>query len=374
MKWCRKCVLPNTRPNLSFNKDGICSGCLNHNKKNKINWSKRQSKLNTLIKEIKSMSSEYDCLIPVSGGKDSTWQTLKCLELGLKPLAITWKTPSRTTIGYENLKNLIDLGVDHIDFTVNPKIESSFMWETYKRKGSIAIPMHFAIYSIPFRVASNFKIPLIVFGENSAFEYGMNEKEDSFSVTPEWIDLYNATVGTKIEDWFSNDFSENDLTLYRRPTDEDLKKSNIKAIFLGHYFEWDPNNTKILAEKAGFQASKEGPKIGLYDFADIDCNFISLHHWLKWYKFGFTRLFDNLSLEIRNNRITREDAIKTIEKANFNPSENDLDKFCEFTKHTKSEFFEIAEKFRNRSIWKKIKGRDNKWYIPKFIIKKDIWN
>lgn len=374
MKWCRKCVLPNTRPNLSFNNDGICSGCLNHNKKNKINWSKRQSKLNTLIKEIKSMPSEYDCLIPVSGGKDSTWQTLKCLELGLKPLAITWKTPSRTTIGYENLKNLIDLGVDHIDFTVNPKIESSFMWETYKRKGSIAIPMHFAIYSIPFRVASNFKIPLIVFGENSAFEYGMNEKEDSFSVTPEWIDLYNATVGTKIEDWFSNDFPENDLTLYRRPKDEDLKKSNIKAIFLGHYFEWDPKNTKILAEKAGFQSSKEGPKIGLYNFADIDCNFISLHHWLKWYKFGFTRLFDNLSLEIRNNRITREDAIKRIEKANFNPSEDDLEKFCEFTKHTKSEFFEIAEKFRNRSIWKKIAGKDNKWYIPNFIIDKDIWN
>ena len=374
MKWCKKCVLPNSRPNLSFNKDGICSGCLNHNKKNKINWSNRQSKLNTLIKEIKSIPSEYDCLIPVSGGKDSTWQTLKCLELGLKPLAITWKTPSRTTIGSKNLKNLIDLGVDHIDFTINPKIEAKFMWETYKRKGSIAIPMHFAIYSIPFKVAYNFKIPLIVFGENSAFEYGMNENEDGFSVTPKWIDLYNATVGTKIRDWLSNDFSENDLALYSRPKDKLLRQANIKAIFLGHYFEWDPNNTKILAEKAGFQSSKEGPKIGLYDFADIDCNFISLHHWLKWYKFGFTRLFDNLSLEIRNNRITREDAIKIIEKANFNPSEYDLKKFCEFTKHTRNEFLKIAENFRNKSIWKKIPGKDNKWYIPNFIIEKDIWN
>ena len=122
IKYCKNCILPNTRPNLFINLDGVCNACLSHTKKNKIDWKNRRKNFLKIIKKIKSKNSKYDCLIPVSGGKDSTWQVITALKYKLKPLCVTWKTPARNITGKQNLDNLINLGVDHIDFTINPKI------------------------------------------------------------------------------------------------------------------------------------------------------------------------------------------------------------------------------------------------------------
>ena len=153
--------------------DGQCNACHNwSDKKNNINWSERKKALLQLVSETKKQSAHWDCVIPVSGGKDSTWQVIKALELDLKPLCVTWKTPARNTLGQKNLDNLIGLGVDHIDFTINPHIEKIFTMEALKKAGSIAIPMHMALFAIPLRIAVSYKIPLVLWGENSAIEYG----------------------------------------------------------------------------------------------------------------------------------------------------------------------------------------------------------
>ena len=139
---------------------------------------------------------------------------------------------------------------------------------------------------------------------------------------------------------------------------------------MGYFFNWDPKITYKSAKKSGFKSLISGPKTGIYNFADIDDDFISIHHWLKWYKFGFTRIFDNLSIEIRNRRMTRERAIKIISKSNPNPPINDIKKFCKYINISKKEFFNIVEKFRNKKIWKKSKSS---WYIKNFIIKNYHW-
>ena len=148
MLWCKNCVLPNTRPNLKINSSGICNACINHKSKKIINWEERANKFKKICNEAKERSKGYDCLIPVSGGKDSTWQTIKLIEMGLKPLAITWKPPGRTSIGQDNLNNLINIGVDHIDYSINPSVEAKFMLEAFKKYGATAIPMHQAIFNI----------------------------------------------------------------------------------------------------------------------------------------------------------------------------------------------------------------------------------
>lgn len=122
IRWCQRCILPDTRPNLRLDADGICNACRNHEQKASIDWSARAALLDEVAEHAKqtALPNGYDCLIPVSGGKDSTWQTAKCLDLGLRPLAVTWRTPGRTEIGQRNLENLIALGVDHIDYSINP--------------------------------------------------------------------------------------------------------------------------------------------------------------------------------------------------------------------------------------------------------------
>lgn len=368
MIFCKICILPSTRPNLKIGYNGVCNACLENKQKKNIDWTLRKKNLTSIISPLKKITKNYHCLIPVSGGKDSTWQVIQCLKLGLKPLTVSWKTPGRNSIGQENLNNLQKLGVDHIDYTINPNVEAKFMLEALKRFGSTAIPMHMALFNIPLNLAEKFNIPLIVYGENSAQEYGGDSKDArNYLITKRWLERYGVTQGTKADDWVSNKLSKLDLIAYKSPNWKSIKAKKIKAIFLGHFIKWDINNSYKISKKYGFKHRSQGPKVGIYNFTDIDCDFISIHHWLKWYKFGFTRDMDNLSLEIRNNRLTRNQAINYMRRKGIKKPKKDIIKFCKFTNISTKKFDELCDLFRNKNIWKK--DKNNKWILKNFLIK-----
>lgn len=373
MKWCRSCILPDTRPGIVLNSEGDCEACVNIGKKTEeIDWVQRENEFLQLVESVKSDDRGYDCLVPVSGGKDSTWQIIKCLEVNLKPLALTWKTPGRTTIGQCNLDNLVSLGVDHIDWQVNPAVEKKFMLKSFKKYGSTAIPMHMAIHSMPLKIAVNMKIPLVIFGENAAFEYGSGGDDSltGYSLDSNWRKKFGVTHGTTARDWIHEDLSEKDMTPYFGPTDQELEDQNIKAIFLGHYFKWDVQESLKVASNHGFITGNEA-RTGIYDFADIDDDFISIHHWMKWYKFGITRSFDNLSLEIRNGRINREDAINIITELGEEKPVKDINALCQYLDIKEVEFMQIANKHRNQDIWIK---KNDVWMIRDFLLSNWDWN
>ena len=371
MRYCKRCITPSSRPNIQFNPEGICNACESHAIRRVIDWAGRERAFRNVAAGAKSRSRGYDCLIPVSGGKDSTWQVVKALEYGLNPLAVTWKTPARTEIGARNLANLVRLGTDHMDYQVNPEVEKKFMLQSLIRYGSTAIPMHMALFNIPLKVAVAFDIPLVIWGENSAFEYGAAEEaHKGFRLDAQWLKHYGVTHGTTAADWISDELTEKELTPYFGPTDEELERKGILAVFLGYYFPWDPQVSLEVARAHGFQAREEGPKTGLYNYADIDDDFISIHHYLKWYKFGFTRLFDNLSLEIRNGRMTREEAIRIVRDRGDETPHGDIAKFCAFVGITERRFFGMIEKFRNPHLWVRQNG---KWIIDGFLIPDWRW-
>lgn len=374
LKYCKKCVLPDTRPNLIIDNRGICNACKSSSKESKdtIDWTLRKKVFEKIVNETKSKKKQYDCIIPVSGGKDSTWQVIKALEYNLNPLCVTWKTPARSKLGKANLQNLIDLGVNHIDFSINPKVEKLFTLKAFESMGTPVLPMHMALHAIPLQMAVAFEIPLILWGENSAFEYGgENENLKGFNLTHSWLKKYGVTNGTTAYDWIDNDLSKTDLAPYFWPSDNEQKKNDIKAVFLGHFFSWDPHVTYKIAKKNGF---KEGtkPKTGLYNFADIDDEFlITIHHWMKWYKFGFTRLWDNLSIEIRNNRLSRQLAIEMIRECKEELPQKEILAFCNYTNISENYFFRIIEKFRNKKIWKR--NSSGKWCLDGFLLKNWEW-
>lgn len=373
MKYCRRCILPDTRPGLRIGSNGICSACLAHEEKEaEVDWENRRREFDALVTEAKQLKRGYDCIIPVSGGKDSTWQVIQCLRLGLRPLAVSWKPPARTEIGAANLVNLIRLGVDHIDYQVNPNVEKKFLYEALTRYGTPAIPMHMAMFGIPLTLACKFSIPLVIWGENPADEYvGKGSEGRGWRFDSRWIQRFGVTHGTTARDWVSPKLTVEELTPYFGPTDQELERSGVRALFLGYYFKWDPFETFEVARQNGFQARPEGPKTGYYDFADIDDDFISIHHHLKWFKFGFTRTFDNLSLEIRNHRMTRQDAVHILRERGDETPHEDIEKFCSFTGITLSRFRETSEKFRNPDIWVKKNGA---WMIEDFLLPDWAWS
>jgi len=371
VNYCKTCILPDTRPGIRFDDSGNCN-CSTLSLKANVAWNQRQEQFQALVQEVKLQGLLYDCIIPVSGGKDSTWQTLKALECGLNPLCVTWKTPARNTLGAANLQNLISLGVNHIDFSVNPKVERKFTLKAFERMGSPLIPMHMALHAIPLQIAVNFRIPLILWGENSAYEYGGDDEAlKGLRLNHAWLRQYGVTNGTTAEDWVDDELSSADLSPYLWPSDADQAEAGVTAVFLGYYFRWDPLETYHIAKQHGFQADTK-PKTGYYEFADIDDEFlIAIHHWMKWYKFGFTRLWDNLSLEIRNGRMTREEAIDIICQTGDETPHDAIDRFCDYVGINRQRFFEIAERFRNPKIWQQ--NSFGVWSIKNFLIQNWNW-
>ena len=176
--------------------------------------------------------------------------------------------------------------------------------------------------------------------------------------------------GTSAQDWIGAGMTKKDLEPYFLPSRNEFRQKDIESIFLGFYLPWDPRESLRTAKANGFKARTAGPKIGYYNYADIDCDFISVHHYFKWLKFGFTRLFDNLSIEIRNGRMAREEALRIIARTGPQVPHEDIRKLCGFLGISLGDFRRIEERFRNRKIWSKDNGR---WMIKDFIIKGWEW-
>lgn len=367
IQYCKRCVLPNTRPGLDFLENGVCIACDAHKQRESIDWPSREKAFTQLVEESKAKARGYECLVPVSGGKDSIWQVRKCLEYGLKTLAVTWRPAIRTAIGEKNLQCLIGLGVDHIDYTINPHVMKKLYLASLQRHGTLGTPMHLAMFNIAHTIAAKFHIPLVIWGENPATEYGGTEAERSgVMVTEELMRRRSISFGTSAMDWVGPDLSAQDLLPFTSPPAEDFK--DIFSVFLGRFFPWDPETSLNSALQAGFSVLEKA-KLGYYNYADLDDDFIDVHQWIKWYRFGFTRLFDHLALEIRNGRMDRDRALEVIRKCGDQRPDKEIGLFCDFVGISRDAFFDIAERFRNREIWRKDNGV---WKIENFII--DDWD
>ncbi len=370
MKWCTHCILPDTRPNTTLDASGRCNAATMA-EKDAIDWVARAAQFRELVTEAASRRAPYDCVIPVSGGKDSTWQVTTCLERGLHPLAVTWRPPGRTLIGQRNLDNLRGLGVDHIDFSINPEVERRFARAAFERQGQPALPMHMALYAIPFTIAMRFGIPLVVYGENSAFEYGGEKAlREGDQVTEAFLHRFGVTGGTTALDWVGPTLSARELAPYVVPSAAALAARGVRPLFLGSYFKWDPKATSEVAIAHGFARSEQGPRVGFWDSADLDDEFISVHHWLKWHKFGMTRLIDNLALEIRHGRMDRDEAVEIVRRRGDCTPKADIRAFCEWIGLPEADFYRRADGFRNRDIWVR---RGGVWMIEGFLVPDWEW-
>lgn len=370
MKYCSRCVQPDSRPGVFLDARGVCSACVGHEEKEKINWDERKNLLaEAFDRHRDSGGGQYDCIIPVSGGKDSTYQTYVAKELfGMNPLCVAYRTPLRTALGQRNLDNMQKrLKVDLLELTVSPETERKFILKAMREVGDCGLPQHLGIFSFTLRMATQLGIKLVVWGENSPLEYGgaAGDRSNPY-LTREWAAKYGCLKGKMAEDWVDESLTLSEMRPFVFPTDTQFEAAKTESIFLGHYLKWDPVENAQKSQQLGFEFRKEGPVMGIWNFADLDCKLISSHHYPKWYKFGMTRTFDNVSVEIRNGRMSRDEAIEHIRRnRDDRPIPEHLGALCEFLQISEADFFEILEPFRNLDIWKR--REDGEWHIPDFI-------
>jgi N-acetyl sugar amidotransferase len=369
--YCIECIVPSTRPTISFNKNGICSACVSSKIKKKIDWKKRKINFLKVLKKHKilNINNDYDCIIPVSGGKDSVYQTYLLKKIyKMRPLAITWKTPARTLHGEQNLNALKNIGVDHVDFSINPKIINLIRKKSFIKFGDSSYVDHLCIYNLIPNLAIKFNVSLVVWGENPYFEYGGSNKNESSARTQnlELIKKHNILKNFSAEKWIGGGVTKKDIGAFSTPNQKKLKLLGYEPIYLGYYFPWDIKRNFSIAKKAGFKAREAGPIMGLYSESDIDCVNIVIHHYFKWLKFGFNRVTDNASNEIRKARLSRKEAVKLAKKFDgVKPPREYVSHFCKQINITEDFFWKIANRFRNKKIWKR--DSKKKWYIQNWI-------
>jgi len=370
MEYCKLCVMPTTRPKLGLNEEGICSACIAaREKKEKIDWVKREKEFREILDKFRGKDkTKYNCIIPVSGGKDSIYQVHIMKNVyNMNPLCVTFRTDARTSLGEENIQALRNMGVDHIDFTPNSVGFKKLRKKCFFEEGDCSIPDHLAIWSIPPRIAIKFNIPLVIWGENPDIEYGAPEDERDISkLNRKWLDKQNILKGKKAEDWVDENISLNEIQSLIYPSEEELNKIGYTPIFLGYYIPWDAKQNVEIAKRYGFQKRKEGPIVGIYDYADLDCMYIVIHHYFKYLKFGFGSTSDHVCNEIRKGRMTREEGIKLVKESDERiPPEEYINHFCKSIGITKEQFWDVADKFRNKKIWKK--NEKGEWCLEGWI-------
>tara|TARA_Y100001949_G_scaffold168379_1_gene167068 strand:- start:506 stop:1645 length:1140 start_codon:yes stop_codon:yes gene_type:complete len=357
MKYCIKCLFPDTKPGLTMDENGVCDACRTAKLKEQIDWDKRREELKNILNKYKSRDGNYDCIIPVSGGKDSHFQTYVIThEFGLNPLLVTFHPRDFTELGRKNIENLKNLGADMIEFTSNPIVYKKLAKYGLYELGDQAWPEHIGIFTIPVQIAIAYKIPLLIWGENPQLEYGgPSEVSSKPYLDREWNEKHGGYFLDKIKpsDMIKYGFKESELKPYIYPSDEEIRKVGVTGIFLGHYLKWDARKQVEVIKKIGFTVADK-PCEGTYtNYENLDTKYVSLHDYFKFLKYGFGRTTDHVSIDIRNNRLSREEGLNLVKQFEGKIPLKNLQEFLTEMEITKEEFYEICEKFTNKEIFKK---------------------
>lgn len=360
LRYCTRCLYPDTKPDLHFDEEGVCSACRSFENRATVDWDERRQEFLQVVERYRSKDgSNYDCLVPVSGGKDSTCQVLRLLENGLNPLCVTATTDSLSPIGRRNIENLKNLGVDYVEVTMNPTVRRRINNLALRQVGDISWPEHVAIFTVPIRIAVQHNIQLIVWGENSQNEYGgPAAATEAHILNRRWLEEFGGLLGMRVTDLIDQEGIERrDLIQYFYPSDEELNRVGVTGVFLGYYFPWDGYTNALVAQGHGFETLPHTVEGSLADYENLDNYQTGIHDYFKYLKFGFGRATDIANNHIRRGRLSREDGLRLtrIHDGKFpntylgRPIEDILAEID----MTVSEFTTICDRFTNKKLFRR---------------------
>jgi len=357
IKYCKKCVMPSTRPGITFNKQGICTACINHEKKKLINWKTRNEEFKKLCNKYRKNDGSYDCIIAVSSGKDSHFQTYYMKEImKMNPLLVSVEDNfPMTEAGISNLKNISqEFGCDIISFKPNRKLQKILTRYTFEKYGKPTWYIDRLIYTYPLHMAIKFNIPLLVYGENISYEYGGINAKETYSAKEQINNGVAAEINN--EELIKIGINKNDLTMIQPPTKEEMEK--IDPMYLSYFVPWNSYNNYLFAKSRGFKdlTNEWIREHTAENFDQIDTRAYLVHPWMKYPKFGHTQATDYASKFIRYGMITRKEGIE-LTKRDANLDQKALKDFLDFTGYTASEFWNIVEKFWNKDLFKNVNGQ-----------------
>lgn len=351
MKYCTTCLLPETHETIEFDRDGICNICRQHNfKKTKIDWVKKRKDFETILDKYKCKHA-YDCIVPFSGGKDSTYTLWRLVEtFKLKCLVVSFDHGFYRPKLIENRTRVLkELGTDSLIYRPNWKIVRKLMLESLLRKGDFCWHCHAGIFAYPMQVAINYNVPLVIWGEPQAeytayynYEDTLNEEEE---VDEKRFNRF-VNLGITADDMLGmlNDpeVDPRDMSPFNYPKLKDLKRVNYRSICLGSYIPWDvKKQVEIIKAELGWEEDLNAGIPPQYAYEKVECQMQGIRDYLRYIKRGYGRTTHLATIDIRNGRLTRDKALKLADKYDGKRPQS-LPHFLEMLALTESEFNNIA--------------------------------
>lgn len=366
MKYCKKCVQPDTRPGIHFDKDGVCPACQYVEGLKGVDWNARHAELVALVERSKRNNhSEYDCIVGVSGGKDSTRQAMYVRDvLKLKPLLVSCNYPPEQLAerGAHNISNLISLGFDTINVMPDPQTWKKLMRKSFLTYGNWAKSAEMALYTTLPKISIAYHISLSFLGENPATQMG-----DLATGSLNWDanKMKNTnTIAEGCDIFLDNDTTAQDLYWYRYPSNEEMVWANIQVVYLGYFW---PNFTKVdnaaFSISHGLEVRTDTPieRGALHPFEALDEDFVFVNQMIKYFKYGFGKVTDEVCELIRYGRMSREKGFELVAKYDGACSPEHIRRFYKYLEISEKEFWKVAESYRNQELFEK--NASGEWHL-----------
>lgn len=374
VRYCKKCLMSTTRPRIIFDKEGVCNACRNAEEKwNNVDWKSRRKEFENLLDRYRSKDGYWDCIVPWSSGKDSSTiaHRLK-FEFNTNPLLVTVAPQIQTEEGRHNQQSFLDLGFDHILFTLNPKVHKKLAKKHFIQYGDPWMAWSQAINSTVIKIAVEFNIPNVFYAEHGETEYGGKILSKRHQKERDITEVRQIMVGHDPKEWLDDGISLKDLSPYIYPDKKKIKKVGVKAHYFGYYFRWNSYENYLYAKKHwDFMIVQEGdtnldlPGVlkkgrtqGTFtNYDSIDDKLDNIYYYLQYIKFGFGRAVRDASRLIQNRVITREKGLELARRYDGEFPSRTFKDFLEWTQISEKEFWKVVDSFRSPDIWEKVNGQ-----------------
>lgn len=361
--YCKKCLTPSSRPRIQFDEHGVCNACTHSSRKQVIDWAARREEFLSVLDQFRSKDGSWDCIVPWSGGKDSSAIAYKLKhEFGMNPLLVTCSPMIPNEVGVYNREALLKEGFDQVFCRPNQAAMRHLAKRFFVERGNAKIAWEAGKEAIPIQAAVRYNIPLVFYAEHGESEYGGKVLSEDHLKFKDFTEIVENIVGDDAANWEDDVVSASDLNFMIYPKAADIEKLGMRIYYYSYFFKWSMyENYEFLKDKIDFKVCPEGRTIGTFtNFDSLDDKIDDLYYYLQYIKFGFGRAVRDGSRMLQNGHITREQALEYVHKYDGEFPVRDIADVLEYLDMSMDEFLRVIDKHRNPEIWKR---EDDRWML-----------
>jgi N-acetyl sugar amidotransferase len=367
VRYCKTCIMPDSRPRIVFDESGVCNACRQAEAKTRIDWEARYAELVELTETHRSTTGSWDCIVPWSGGKDSSTIAYRLkFQFGMNPLLVTFSPLLPNKVGARNREALIQLGFDHIYIRPNQKVHRYLSRRFFVERGNHKVPWDAGVNAIPVKLAVRFGIPLVFYAEHGESEYGGRVLSPESTKVRDFTEVIEHQIGDDPRNWIDDVVTEADLNPYVYPALEEVEAIGVKALYFSHFLRWSMyDNFKFISTKLSFERHPAGRTPGTFtDFDSLDDKADDLYYYMQYAKFGFGRTVRDACRFIQNGHLSRDEALELARMYDGEFPDLYLDEMLDYLDLTRQELDEIVDLHRNSELWRRDNGEFELIYPP----------